>query len=249
MLFSVVIPMYNEKSVAENCVSTLINRLETAATNRELEYELIFSDDGSTDGCGRIVLDYAEANPHPHGNVRVEASPVNMGKGNAVRRGILASRGDVVIFTDSDLAYGADVVVDMFSHFTSDECDAELLIGSRAIDPRGYEGYTFLRKIASKMYLTLLRTYAGFSHSDSQCGIKMFRGDAGRRIFSYCETDKWAFDFEALLIAERLDLKVAEFPVHIINHRESKIRLVRDSVKMLRDIREIKRRVSRLEID
>ncbi len=249
MFFSVVIPMYNEKAIAENCARSLVEVLEKIATASSFKYEIIFADDGSTDGCGEIISDFAEKSPHPHGEVILLRSPVNKGKGNAVRRGMLASSGEVVIFTDSDLAYGCDVIAEMLERFTADGFNADLLIGSRAIDPAGYDGYTFMRRLASKVYLKLLTVYAGFSHSDSQCGIKMFRGDAARRIFSYCETDKWAFDFEALLIASRLGMKVEEHPVHIINHRESKIRLVRDSFKMLRDIRDIKRRVAAIRFE
>ncbi len=241
--------MYNEKAIAENCARSLVETLEKTAAASSFEYEIIFADDGSTDGCGDIISDFADKNPHPHGKVTLLRSPVNKGKGNAVRRGMLASLGDVVLFTDSDLAYGCDVIVEMLDRFTADSFTSDLLIGSRAIDPAGYAGYTLMRRLASKIYLTILTVYTGFSHSDSQCGIKMFRGDAARRIFSYCETDKWAFDFEALMIAKRLGMKVEEHPVHIINHRESKIRLVRDSVKMLRDIRDIKRRVAAIKLD
>ncbi len=248
MKFTVVIPMYNEKAIAEDCVRSLVEKLESSAAALSFEYEIIFSDDGSSDGCGDIVTRFAAENDHPHGEIILARSDVNMGKGNAVRRGMLQSKGDVVLFTDSDLAYGVDVIADMFERFTTECADADLLIGSRAIDPRGYEGYTFMRRLASKVYLKLLTVYAGFSHSDSQCGIKMFRGEAARKIFSYCEIDKWAFDFEALLIAKKLGMKVAEHPVHIINHRESKINLIRDSIKMMGDIRRIKNRVKKLEI-
>jgi glycosyltransferase involved in cell wall biosynthesis len=248
MIFSVVIPMYNEKAIAKDSAVSLVDKLESAAIASSFEYEIIFSDDGSTDGCGEIITEFEKEYAHPHGDIRLERSEVNRGKGNAVRRGILASRGDVVLFTDSDLAYGVDVIVDMFDRFTKEECDADIMIGSRAIDPEGYKGYTFMRRLASKIYLKTLTLYAGFNHSDSQCGIKMFRGESARRLFSYCECDKWAFDFEALLIAEKLGMRVAEHPVHIINHRESKIHLVSDSIKMLGDIKKIKKRVKGLRL-
>ena len=249
MIFSVVIPMYNEKAIAKDSAKSLVDKLESAATAKSFEYEVIFSDDGSSDGCGDIITKFGEEYAHPNGVIRLERSDVNRGKGNAVRRGILASRGDVVLFTDSDLAYGVDVIVDMFDRFTADGVSADIMIGSRAIDPEGYKGYTFMRRLASKIYLKVLTLYAGFNHSDSQCGIKMFRGDSARRLFSYCEVDKWAFDFEALLIAEKLGMSVMEHPVHIINHRESKIHLVSDSIKMMGDITKIKKRVKGLSLN
>ena len=100
MLFTVVIPMYNEKAIAETCVRSLVEKLEASAAALSFEYEIIFSDDGSTDGCGEIVTRFAEENEHPRGEIILARSDVNMGKGNAVRRGMLQSRGDVVLFTE-----------------------------------------------------------------------------------------------------------------------------------------------------
>ena len=239
MRISLCVPMYNESSIIANTAKEL-HKYMTEHFGED--YEIIFADDGRKDNSADIV------NNLNLPNIKVVRYPQNQGKGCAVRHGVLASCGDIVIFTDADLAYGVDVISDMFERFTTECADADLMIGSRVIDPKGYEGYTFMRRLASKVYLKLLTVYAGFSHSDSQCGIKMFRGEAARTIFSYCEIDKWAFDFEALLIAKKLGMKVAEHPVHIINHRESTVRVLRDSVKMLRDVHRMKKRIKKQEI-
>ena len=89
---------------------------------------------------------------------------------------------------------------------------------------------------------------AGFRHSDSQSGMKMFHGDTARKIFSYAAVNGWAFDFEVLMIAQKMGKTVREYPVKIINHRESKINLLSDSLKMMKDILRIKKRVKNLEI-
>jgi len=246
MKYSVVIPMYNEKAIAESSAKELSDRFEEAAEAFSFEYEIIFSDDGSSDGCGDIVRNYAESHPLAHGLIRVVTAEQNRGKGNAVKLGMLASEGDYAIFTDSDLAYGVDICVDMLRRISEENGD--VLIGSRAIAEDGYAGYTFMRKIASKMYMGLLAMTAGFSHSDSQCGIKAFRGETARRVFALCEVTGWAFDFEVLLIAEKAGYRIDEYPVRVINHRESKVRLVRDSIRMMRDIRRIKKRVRTLAV-
>ena len=102
-----------------------------------------------------------------------------------------------------------------------------------------------MRKIASKTYIRFLCLMGGFRLSDSQCGCKAFTQRAAKEIFSRCETDGFAFDFEALMWADQLGYRIKELPVRIINHRESKIRLMRDSMKMLGDLRRIKKRVRR----
>ncbi len=245
MKLSVIIPMYNEKEAAPGCVKELSSSIEADACRNSYDYEIIFSDDGSADGCGDIVREIAgELNPTlTHGSVRVITSPCNEGKGGAVRRGMLESSGDYALFTDCDLAYGCEVICGMLERISSTHTD--ILIGSRAAHPDGYAGYTFVRKIASKAFLKLLALSAGFDHSDSQCGIKMFSRRAADGIFSRGKVNGWAFDFESLMIAEKLGFTIDEYPVKVINHRESKIHLVGDSLKMLSDLRKIKKRIKR----
>lgn len=246
MKLSVIIPMYNEKTVAEACAKDLTNALEAYAAVHDIEYEVIFSDDGSSDGCGAIVEKYAAEHPLNHGEIRLVTAEKNAGKGHAVRLGMLASTGDYTCFTDSDLAYGSEIIGDMFSDIR--EKGGELLIGSRAIHPEGYAGYTFMRKLASKVFIKILAVTAGFRCSDSQSGMKMFHGDTARKIFANASVNGWAFDFEVLLIAQKMGKTIREYPVKVINHRESKVRLLSDSMKMMKDVRRIKNRVKTLEI-
>lgn len=250
MKLSVIIPMYNEKAIAAGCAASLTKRLEADAMAESYEYEIIFSDDGSSDGCGDAVREFAASQALEFGEVRVITSPENEGKGGAVRRGMLAAEGEFVLFTDCDLAYGAESVVDMFraeSEVYEKDSSSAVMIGSRAVHKDGYSGYTFMRRLASKAFILLLSRSAGFSHSDSQSGIKIFRREAAREIFSLCTVNGWAFDFEVLMIAEKLGYSIREFPVRVINHRESKIHLVSDTLKMVSDVRKIKKRVDGLD--
>jgi dolichyl-phosphate beta-glucosyltransferase len=118
-----------------------------------------------------------------------------------------------------------------------------MVTGSRNLSDDGYEGYTFLRKIMSKTYIKVLCMVGGFKLSDSQCGCKAFSGKAAKEIFSRCEVNGFAFDFEAILWAGKLGFKITEMPVKIINHRESKVNVIKDTLKMLRDLRRIKKSV------
>ena len=210
--------------------------------NFENEYELIFINDGSRDKCGDIVREYIETkNPH----VRLVDYETNMGKGYAVRQGVLASEGDIVMFTDCDLAYGTDVIKRFYDEMI--KSGADIAVGSRNLDKSGYEGYTFTRKLASKLYIKVLCIIGGLRLSDSQCGCKAFDGKMGKSIFSLCEVNRFAFDFEAILIGTHKKAKIIEIPVKIINHSESSMHIVSDSIKMVRDIMKMKKRIRKME--
>ena len=232
MKISVIIPMYNEASIIKSTAQTLYEYM----SGRFDDWELLFSDDGSKDGCGDLIRDMELP------NVRVVGYENNRGKGCAVRTAMLEASGDIRMFTDADLAYGTEVIGRVFDTFVK-EPDAELVIGSRNISSDGYEGYTFIRKLMSKVYIKVLCIVGGFKLSDSQCGCKAFTREAAECIFSRCEVDGFAFDFEAILRAVKYDMKIVEMPVKIINHRESKVRMIRDTIKMLGDLNRMKRRI------
>lgn len=236
MKLSVIIPMYNESSIIESSVKTFDEYL---SKNFD-DYELIFSDDGSTDNCGQTVAEYAKDHP----NVKLAGYEKNRGKGCAVRTGMLASSGDIALFTDCDIAFGEDVIGRVVKYF-EEHPDKQMVVGSRNLSADGYEGYTFIRKLASKIYIKVLGILGGFRLSDSQCGIKGFTGKAAHDIFSRCETDGFAFDFEAIMTASALGYQIGELPVKIINHRESKVHVFSDSFKMLGDVIKIRRRVKK----
>lgn len=234
---SVVIPIYNEEKNIPKCLKSLNGYL----SGRFSDYEIVCVNDGSTDHSCETLISLSKDMP----KLKVVGYDVNKGKGCAVRTGVCASDGDIVIYTDCDLAYG----VDFFEGMMEGLCENDIVIGSRNLTKDGHREYNFLRKVASKAYIKLLNLAAGFDHSDSQCGIKCYKGDVARKVFSNCKTDGFAFDLEALMIAKKAGFRVGEYPVTIINHsREgSKVRIFRDTFKMLSDIRKIKKYVKSLD--
>ena len=229
--------MYNESSIIKDTAKTLH---EYMSANFE-DYEIIFSDDGSKDGCGDMVREMDLP------CVRVLSYEQNMGKGYAVRTAMLASEGDFVMFTDADLAYGTDVIKQVYETFLANP-DASVVIGSRNLHKDGYAGYTAIRKLASKVYIKVLSVVGGFKLSDSQCGCKAFSGEAVKKIFPRCEINRFAFDFECILWAVKYGMKIVEMPVKIINHRESTVHVFRDSFKMIKDLLKMRKRIKKAKI-
>ena len=243
MKISLCIPMYNEAKIAADTARTLWDVMAENRRRYGWDFEIFFADDGSLDDCGdRVCAVAAEGKDE----IRVVGYEKNRGKGGAVREAVLASDGDIVIYTDCDLAYGTDVIAEAVLRY---EDGVDAVIGSRRLDGGGYEGYTPLRKLASAVYFGVLKTIGGFHLSDSQCGFKSFRGHVARQIFGKCQTNGFAFDFEVLLLAEKLGASIAEMPVTIINHRASTVHVVRDSIRMVRDLLRIKKRVRRVTFE
>ncbi len=232
MKISVIIPMYNESKIIADTAKTLSNYM----SDNFDDYEIIFFDDGSKDMSRKIVEELLLP------NVKALGYEMNHGKGCAVRHAMLQATGEIRIFTDADLAYGTEVIkkaVDTFYKHT----DADVLIGSRNLDKDGYEGYTFTRRLMSKIYIKILCIVGGFKFSDSQCGFKAFRANSAKEIFSECTVDGFAFDFEVILRALNKQKKICEMPVKIINHRASTVRPISDALKMIKDIRRIKHNI------
>ena len=236
MKISVIIPMYNEEKIIKDTAKEVYEYM----TGRfgEGEFEVLFSNDGSLDNCAEAVRSLELP------GIKVTGYEKNRGKGCAVRTAMLEAEGEFVMFTDADLAYGTEVIGRLYECYESNR-DSGLFIGSRNIGDDGYSGYTFLRKIMSKTYIKVLCIAGGFKLTDSQCGCKGFRQDACKKIFSLCTVDGFAFDFEAIMIADRIGYKIEEIPVKIINHRESTVHIVRDSVRMLRDLLKIRKSVNK----
>lgn len=232
MKISLCVPMYNESSIIADTARTLYEYMTKHFGD---DFEIIFGDDGSKDGSGKIVNDLNLP------NVKVVGYEKNQGKGCAVRHAVLASQGDIVMFTDADLAYGIDIIEEAMKIL--DGGDYPVLVASRAKHKQGYEGYTPIRKLASKTYIRVLNLFGGIRISDAQCGFKGFRGDVARNIFSYCKTNNFAFDLEVILIAQKMKLSIYELPAKIINHRESKVNVVKDAIRMLKEISKIKKNI------
>lgn len=230
MDISLVIPAYNESGIIMDTIQTVSARLAELTA----EYEVLVVDDGSTDGMAELVRGCGDP------RVRLEGYASNRGKGCAVRTGMLAAQGDLILCTDADLAYGVDVFAGLLERLRTGEAD--LVIGSRRIGGEGYKNYPPLRILMSKCFGLLSHMISGLPY-DTQCGIKAYRRQAARAIFSRCTTDGFSFDFEVLMWADKLGLKVEQFPVSVINFRESKVNVIRDSARMFRDVFRIRKKV------
>ena len=233
MKVSLVIPAYNESGIILDTIRTSSKRMSELSE----DYEILIVNDGSTDNTAALVRECGDQ------NVSLVSYMPNRGKGCAVRSGMLAAQGDIIICTDADLAYGVDVFGAILERF--ENSDAQLVIGSRRLEREGYRDYPAIRLLASKCFGLLVRIISGLKY-DTQCGIKGYRREAAERIFTECCTDGFAFDFEALMLADAMGMRVEQIGVSVVNHRDSRVNVLKDSLRMLRDVFKTRRRLGRV---
>jgi glycosyltransferase involved in cell wall biosynthesis len=224
---SIVLPCLDE---AERLPGTLAAYLAHFPPGRS-EVELIVVDDGSTDGTTVIADQIAAADPR----VLVVRTTRNHGKGYAVRTGIQAAQGELVVFTDADGSYGPEQLERVVAALAA----APVAIGARLGSQAG--AGPPLRRLASRVFNRVMRLLLGLPFSDTQCGLKGFRRDAAEAVFRRARVDGFAFDAETLLVARRLGIEVVEVPVRAEERQGSKVRLGGDAVAMLGDIWRVRR--------
>ena len=229
MSVSVIIPAYNE---AERLPLTLAATVDYFRGRSE-PFEVLIVDDGSTDGTATLVTEYARA--HPDVALQCLNYGGNRGKGHAVRYGMLRAGGDLRLFCDADLATPAEeyeVVLDAMQRE-----GAAIGIGSRPLRTSHLLVHQpWYREWLGRSFNKAVRLLAVPGISDTQCGFKIFTAKSAQDVFSRCRLDGFAFDSEALYVASRLGYKIAEVPIRWSHKDGSKVSLVRDGLKMLRDL-------------
>ena len=233
---TLVIPAFNE----ERRLPETLQRLGEFCKDLEITWEVLVIVEKSEDR----TLDLAKAAAARQANFRVIDPEVHRGKGFAVRQGMLAAQGELVLFMDADLSVPLEEIP-VFFEYQKAHPDVDVLVGSRKhAQSRIIKRQRWLRQRMGEAFNWILRRVAGIRIRDTQCGFKAFRRPAAQAIFSRQQIDGFAFDVEALLLAERLGFCVIELPVQWINSPDSKVRIVRDSLRMLRDAIRVRRLVN-----
>jgi dolichyl-phosphate beta-glucosyltransferase len=232
---SIVIPAYNESLRLPPFLESIRHYLDSS---RWVPYEVIVVDDGSTDTTAATVNELCDSWPQ----LRLIMLPENQGKGAAVRRGVLASTSRLVLVSDADGSTPIDQL-EPLSQIV--ERGADLVCGSRLV-PQAQVGRNALRELVGRMFAALVRLLAHPPVSDTQCGFKLFRGTLSRGLFSLAREDRFSYDVEVLLLAELTGAAVSEVGVRWNEVAGSKVRIVRDGIRMFWDIVRIRRRVAAL---
>lgn len=190
---SIVVPAFNE----EERLRVTLPHLCKNVRRRFSDYEIIVVDDGSTDDTSAIVKEAGNDDEH----VRLVSYRNNMGKGYAVRTGVLAARKDNIVFCDADLSTPFREINKLLKAIDN---GSDIAIGSRARkETRILKRQPLYRILMGKTFNKIVQVLAVPGINDTQCGFKCFKAAVAIDIFEDCQINGFSFDVEVLYIAKK----------------------------------------------
>ena len=203
--------------------------MERDLAQQDFSWEIVVVDDGSEDGTAEAAESSFDAPA-----CRLLQNPKNAGKGASVRRGMLAARGDVRLFSDADLSTPIDELPRLLQAL---ESGFDIAVGSRALrDSRVEVHQPLYRETMGKIFNLIVQVVVLSGIKDTQCGFKLFRREAAESVFARQGLDGWCFDVEVLALARRLGFSIAEVPVRWLNSPATRLMVFRDSLRMFLDL-------------
>jgi glycosyltransferase involved in cell wall biosynthesis len=222
---SLVIPAYNEQSRLPYTLA----EIEAYVCDQQLDCEVIVVDNGSNDATSVVVQQAAIRFPRLR-LVRTD----RRGKGLAVRTGVLAARGQVILFADADLSWSVEDLP-RFADMV-DERGSALVIGSREGFGARRIGEPVYRHLMGRVFNRVVQVLAVPGIEDSQCGFKAFSRPAAQAVFGLQRVDGFGFDVEVLYLARRLGYSIKVVPLRWEHKENSRVAPLRDTLLMLSDV-------------
>lgn len=221
---SIVIPAYNE----EKRLPKTLEQVRSFLESQPYTAEVLVVENGSQDRTFEVAQDFARR--HPGVSVLQETG---RGKGRAVRRGMLAARGEYRFMCDADLS----MPVEEINYFLPPALqDFDIAIGSREAPGAIRYNEPHYRHLGGRAVNTMIRLLALPGLQDTQCGFKCFRALIAEELYRLQTLTGWSFDIELLYIARQRGYRIVEIPIQWYFNPESKLNVVQDAIKMGLDI-------------
>lgn len=220
---SVIIPAFNECYRIENCIDVLTFYMDC----QDYSWELLICNDGSTDNTGEIVQQMAFKNP----SIRLMDLP-HQGKGSAVRHGMLQSKGELRVLCDADFS----MPVEQISRLIHESAANDIVIASRELSDSRRFNEPVRRHVMGRVFNIFTRIIVLPKIKDSQCGFKLFTKQSALKLFEELHVEGFAFDVEVLVKARKLGFSVKEVPIDWYYFEGSKVRIIKDTMYMFRDL-------------
>lgn len=226
---SVVIPAFNE----DKRITKTLTKIRDYLDQKDFLSEIIVVSDGCTDSTDLYASEALKNWP----NFVLLCRNVNKGKGYSVKEGILHSRGQLILFTDADLS----TPIEELNSFLPWTDKFDVIIGSRALPGSNIQvRQSFIRESMGKAFNLFVQLLIFRGIKDTQCGFKLFKRQAALDIFRRVRLKGFGFDVEALYLCQKLGFRIKELPVVWRNSPESRVHIIRSSLKMLLDLFQIR---------
>lgn len=226
---SIVISTYNE----EKRILKTLNELLPYLTRKHVDYEIIISDGGSTDGTNATIPKFER--------LRIIRSSVFLPKGEALIRGALRARGQKILFLDADLPISKDDMLRLFKNTK----DNTMIVASR-YHPLSRGHCPTIRLFLGKLFNLLVRIILGIEMYDTQCGAKCLSGKLAHKILREIRNKDYAFDIELILRVLNNRGIVQEIPVTWTHKPGSKIKIPKVAFELFIDVLKLRRMRARI---
>lgn len=221
-----IVPVYNGSEYLRECVEDLRAHFRHGGT----PYELIIAEDGSTDGskalCKQLQAEYPD--------LRLIQDERRLGRGASLRRAIQETKGDVVVYTDVDMATDL-TCMDHLIHQAAN--GADIVTGSRYLPDSRVER-SLPRLVSSIVYNNLVQRLLDSRITDHQCGFKAFKREVALDLLPQVKSTHWFWDTEILVRAQRSGYRVSEIAIRWqeAKYGRSTVRLASDAAHFFSEI-------------
>ena len=227
---SIIIPLFNEQHRLSNNLTILKKFLKKKSKK---DIEVIFINDGSYDNTNEIIKNFIHKNKK-NCKFRYISYKNNIGKGFAVKKGILASKNYWILVCDADMSVSPKQFDVWFKNNLIQKKD-EAYFGSRVHKQSNVKAL-FVRKIIGFLFNILLSLLFNIKSSDTQCGFKVFNSNYIKKIFRELKCNGYAYDVEIALLLKKHHIKIIELPLKWKHQKGSKVNLIKDSIKIFFDL-------------
>lgn len=220
---SFIIPSYNEAPQ----IHTTLDQIKTYMDARKYDWEIIVVNDGSEDSTEKIVKSFCPSDP------RIQILTIaHSGKGWAVKTGMMQAKGTLRFMCDADLSMPINQIEYFFTHIAD---GFDIVVGSRQLAESKRFNEPKMRHIIGRIFNIIARKVSLTDFNDTQCGFKCFKDNVAEYVFRKQLSKGFAFDIEILKLAKKANFKMIEIPIIWHHKKPSKVKVYRDSIKMITD--------------
>lgn len=215
---TVIVPAYNE----ERRIKPFVNELFKACKSWK-DFEIIFVDDGSIDNTLNILKEICKSRKY----FRIISYKRNQGKGAAVQKGVMAARGENIIFIDADGSINPSLIPSMQRKLQK----YDVVVGARSHKQSVVKKPIF-RRFVSRTFNIYANILFGINIDDGLCGFKGFKANVARSIFKDLISKRWIFDIELFFKIRKMGFSLFEMPIHWVHRGQSKWKIT-DPLKII----------------